>query len=530
MTSATVGEALAPLLAGYGVDTAFGIPGDHTVQIYRGLARSTIRYVTPRHEQGAGFMADGYGRITGKPGVCLLISGPGLTNAITPIAQAYHDSQPMLIISSTVSTRDLGRGYGVLHDLPDHRQLMDSVCAFSETVVEAERLPELICQAFELFASGRPRPVHIAIPVDVLAAEAPRLTAVLPNTRRAPLERGAVQEAARLLADSRQPMILLGGGAMDAGDAALAIAEIVGAPVVLSGNANGAVPPDHELCIGCALGDDALLDACSKADVVLAIGTELSSVETLDADRELEINGKLIRIDIDPGQLHRPLEAQAAICGDSRQALGALLGELGDARVDAASAGSLRARSIRSTIRSRREHDPWTPWVEAIRASVPREAVVALDSTKLAYALQVQLAAHTPRSWLAPYGFGTLGPALPMAVGAKTADSARPVVAIAGDGGALFTITELAASVQHQLPVVLVIWNSSSYEAINDAMLAAGGPSVATELTTVDFVALARSLGCHGLRARTPEELHGALATALTTGVTTVIDTVNRAP
>ena len=165
-----VGEAIIDLLAReYGVDVVFGIPGVHNIELYRGLHRSGVRAVSPRHEQGAGFMADGWSIITGRPGVCVLISGPGVTNALTPIAQAYHDSRPMLVLASTTPTDALGKSFGPLHDLPDQAKIAESVCAFSETVTDPSQLPALIERAFNVFTSSRPRPVHIAIPMDVLA-------------------------------------------------------------------------------------------------------------------------------------------------------------------------------------------------------------------------------------------------------------------------------------------------------------------------------------------------------------------------
>ena len=180
-----VGEAIIDLLAReYGVDTVFGIPGVHNIELYRGLHRFGITAISPRHEQGAGFMADGWSVVTGKPGVCVLISGPGLTNALTPIAQAYHDSRPMLIIASTTPTNALGKSFGPLHDLPDQAALVRSVCAFSETVVDAKQLPQLIERAWNVFTSQRPRPVHLAIPMDVLEQLCDRFDKATPSSGR----------------------------------------------------------------------------------------------------------------------------------------------------------------------------------------------------------------------------------------------------------------------------------------------------------------------------------------------------------
>ncbi|HWT98569.1 MAG TPA: thiamine pyrophosphate-binding protein, partial [Terriglobales bacterium] len=166
----TCGEFVVKLLEAYGIDTVFGIPGVHTVELYRGLAGSSMRHITPRHEQGAGFMADGYARVTGKPGACFIITGPGMTNILTAMGQAYADSIPMLVISSVNRTEHLGMAEGRLHELRSQRDMVSGVAAFSHTILHPEQLPEVMARAFALFASARPRPVHIEIPIDVIAA------------------------------------------------------------------------------------------------------------------------------------------------------------------------------------------------------------------------------------------------------------------------------------------------------------------------------------------------------------------------
>ncbi|MFM8002305.1 MAG: thiamine pyrophosphate-binding protein, partial [Actinomycetota bacterium] len=208
-----VGEAIIDLLADeYGVDVVFGIPGVHNIELYRGLHRSGVRAVSPRHEQGAGFMADGWSIITGRPGVCVLISGPGVTNALTPIAQAYHDSRPMLVLASTTPTDALGKSFGPLHDLPDQAKIAESVCAFSEIVTDPSRLPALIERAFNVFASSRPRPVHIAIPMDVLAQPCEpfarkKLAAAKPTAPPSEISR-----AAEIIDSAQNPVVIAGGG------------------------------------------------------------------------------------------------------------------------------------------------------------------------------------------------------------------------------------------------------------------------------------------------------------------------------
>ncbi|MDN3710716.1 thiamine pyrophosphate-binding protein [Paracoccus cavernae] len=243
----TLASYLIESLAAYGVDTVFGIPGVHTVELYRSLPDSGIRHVTPRHEQGAGFMADGYARASGRVGVCFTITGPGLTNIATAMAQAYGDSVPMLVISSVNARGRMGSGAGWLHELPNQQAFAREVSAFSQTILTPEDLPVALARAFAIFASARPRPVHIEIPMDVMALDAGALAAVKPQAIPAPPMAApeALAQAATLLGKARRPLILAGGGAIAAGSELTALAEKLSAPVVSTVNGRGLLPQDH---------------------------------------------------------------------------------------------------------------------------------------------------------------------------------------------------------------------------------------------------------------------------------------------
>ena len=244
----TIGEALIHLLEAHGVDTVFGIPGVHTVELYRGLARSKIRHVTPRHEQGAGFMADGYARASGKPGVAFIITGPGLTNTLTAMWQARADSVPMLVISGVNATDTLGKGLGHLHELPDQRGMMEKVALFSQRITEAGELPAALARAFSLFSTARPGPVHIEIPIDVMAMPAEGLRPARVETAPPRADPAAIAEAATLIAAARQPVILAGGGAKRAEAPLARLAERLDAPVIQTANARGSCTAIHLPC------------------------------------------------------------------------------------------------------------------------------------------------------------------------------------------------------------------------------------------------------------------------------------------
>jgi thiamine pyrophosphate-dependent acetolactate synthase large subunit-like protein len=521
-----VGEALAEELRALGVEVAFGIPGVHTIELFRGLGRAGIRMVTPRHEQGAAFMADGYARVSGRPGVCVLITGPGVTNALTPIAQAWHDSVPLLVLASTTERRLLGRGRGPLHDLPDQAALVRELGVFSETVLDPGTATEDLRRAWAALRDGRPRPAHLAVPLDVLAEPgAPAAGAAPAPSPRTP-EPTAVERAAELLAGARSPAILLGGGAQDAGGPALAIAERVGAPIALTGNAKGAVPSSHPLVLGVTLVFPAVADLLEEADVVLLAGTELSEVETvLLGGRALRFGGTVIRIDVDPGQIDAGASADVGLVADATAALTAITDALPEGSPGGDRDGAARAATARAAI-DWGDQAQFHPWLDALDAALPADRIVALDSTQLAYAAPAHMRAERPRSWLAPYGFGTLGPALPMAIGAKLAAPRRTVVAVAGDGGILFTLPELGTAVDLGLTLPVVVWDNAGYGEIRDFFDRAGAPRLGTEVTTRDLLKVAEGFGCATAEATTPAALGDAVRRALAAGRPTVIRAV----
>jgi acetolactate synthase-1/2/3 large subunit len=523
---ATCGEALIGLLEDRGVEVVFGIPGVHTLELYRGLAGSSIRHITPRHEQGAVFAADGYARVSRRCGVCLLITGPGVTNAATAVASAYHDSQPLLIISSATASRDARRGRGALHDLPDQQAFMSTITAFSETVEAPEQLPGAIARAFAVLEGPRPRPVHVGIPTDVLdrpvtaTARSSTPAAAPPTPAAADLE-GAVQ----LLVAAEQPMILLGGGAIDAGVAAARISAVTGAPIATTVNGKGAVSESHPAALGATLTLQPVFGALEHADVVLAVGTELSKVDFYYQPELPSFSGSLIRVDVDPAQIHGGRSATLGILGEAGATLSALAHRLealtGEDRSARAAA---RARDLRSRLE-------WWPGAEsffgvlnAIESALPHDAIIAADSTQLAYVASSYLPLRRPRSYLCPAGYGTLGPALPMAIGAQIAAPERPVACLVGDGGLLFTVAELATAAALGLPIAIVLWHNRGYGEIRDAMDRAGVPHLGTDASAHDFQAIARGFGCDGVRVSTIEQVAAALGDAFGAGRPTLIE------
>lgn len=514
MTCST-GQYLIRLLEAHGVDTVFGIPGVHTVELYRGLAESRIRHVTPRHEQGAGFMADGYARASGKPGVAFIISGPGMTNILTAMAQAYGDSVPMLVISTVNAHGRMGSGEGWLHELPDQRGLVSGVAAFSRTVHQPEELATALAQAFALFDGARPRPVHIELPINVMRAPAGHLPPPVapPRARRPAPAASSLDVAAEMLADARQPAILAGGGARHAAGPVTALAEALDAPVVMTTNGRGILPPGHPLAVRLSPSMPATRAIIAGSDAVLALGTELGSTDyDMYEDGGFAASGRFLRVDIDAGQAFRGLSPTLALIGDAGAAAQELSARLpprppgdGAARAAAANAGIAALDPVMRGDLAILDH---------VRDALP-DALIVGDSTQLTYAGNLAFAAAAPgRYWNSATGFGTLGYALPAAIGARIG-SGRPVVALAGDGGLQFTLGELASAAEARVPIALLLHDNRGYGEIKSYMVSKGVPPLGVDLFTPDFVALAEACGWSARRLESLPELGPTLRKAV---------------
>lgn len=522
----TCAQALVRLLEVYGFDLVFGIPGLHTLPLYRALGGSTLHHVTPRHEEGAGFMADGYARITGKPAVCFIVSGPGVTNIATAMGQAFEDSSPMLVISAVAATRDLGMGRGRLHELRDQQALVSQVAAFSHTLMDPSQLPEVMARAMTVFTSQRPRPVHIEIPLDV--AERPaafRPEAWTLANRPGPSSR-VTSEALSLLATASTPVIVVGGGAKDAASQVTAFAEALDAPVVTTINGKGVIRPDHPLSLGTSLSFEGTQRMVSEADVVVAIGTDLQ--EFYPTSRLADIKGRVIRIDIEASQLARELRPTVAILSDAGQALDALMSGLGEPSQmpSRASDGPDRAARTRRVSRTQRatRFGHYEHFLSAVQNAMP-EAIIVGDSTAPIYAADHCLEVRAPRTYItASTGYGTLGFGLPAAIGAKLGASERDVVCIAGDGGFQFTLQELTTAVENRLSFPVIIWHNDGYDEIRNMFDRLEISHVGVDVCSPDYIAMAEAMGCQAARVNSLEHLQELLGGFTATDVPLVLE------
>ena len=522
--SNSCGEALMVLLEGYGVTTVFGIPGEHTLELYRGIERSNLRAVTPRNEQGASFMADGYARVTGKPGVCTLITGPGVTNAATGIGQAYADSIPMLVISSANDSPSLGKGWGRLHETSDLCAITRPITAFSVMVHDPSEVPGYIARAFTLFRSQRPRPVHIAIPIDVMEMPVTEEWKPCQIAQLAQPGAEAISRAATLLADSSSTVMMVGGGAQNAADAVTRLAERLKVAVIASNAGKGIVPDSNPLSLGGGIISPAVQAYLGQAEVVLAIGTELGEADSFIYD--LPVNGKVIRIDIDATRFSDAFPATVPIQGDSRAACEALLKALEDLQVKTVNDGRIeeinRVREQQKADFTDLERQHIT-LLEVLREELDDDAVIMGDIAQLVYTGTAAMKTELPRTWFYPAGFGTLGCALPDAIGAKLALTERSVVALVGDGGFMFTVNELATAVEEALSIPIILWHNHSYAMIRDGMVKRGIPTIGVNPRAPDFIKLAEAFGCPGVKVDSAATFRQALAQALEYAGPTII-------
>jgi len=522
--SKSCGEALMHLLEAYAVTTVFGIPGEHTLELYRGIEKSNVRAVTPRNEQGASFMADGYARVSGKPGVCTIITGPGVTNAATGIGQAYADSIPMLVISSANDSPSLGKGWGRLHETSDLCAITRPITAFSEMVHDPAEVPGLIARAFSVFGSQRPRPVHIAIPIDVMEMPVtenwkPSRIAALPVPGA-----DAISEAAALLCSSSLTVMMVGGGAQHASEVVTNLAERLNVAVIASNAGKGIVPDSNPLSLGGGVISPAVQAYLAQAEVVLAIGTELGEADSFIYD--LPVNGNVIRVDIDADRFSDAFPATIAIHGDALSACEQLVEALADGAIKTACESRIeeldRVREQQSADYTDVERQHIT-LLKALREELTEDAVIMGDITQLVYTGTAAMKTELPRTWFYPAGFGTLGCALPGAIGAKLAAPEKSVVALVGDGGFMFTVNELATAVEEALSIPIILWHNHSYAMIRDGMVKRGIPQIGVNPRAPDFIKLAEAFGCPGVKVNSESTFRQALKQALDYAGPTII-------
>jgi acetolactate synthase-1/2/3 large subunit len=516
-------ELLIECLAANGVDSVFGMPGGQSARIYDALGRhGGIRNILVRNEHAGAFMADGYSRATGRPGVCLVTAGPGLTNCITGLGTAYSDSIPMLVISGDIPLNAIGQGKGYFHEM-DHLGVTAPLTKWNSMAKSPDEIPELVARAFHEMATGRPRPVHLDFPVDVLAATSEEEPLHVPTAEPPLAPMPDIQRAADLLRKAERPLIIAGGGvtSADAQDELLGVAGALGAPIVTTPMGIDSVPHDHPNAAGTLLhkttsdltnmGEN--LSALPRhADVVLAVGCRFSQLAT--GNWALELPENLIQIDIDGEEIGRNYLVQVGVCAHIKVALKALQEEVG---VEPSGDVSTEWQHVQSQLPV---PDHWHiegfDIAPIMRRVLKRDAIVTCDITRLNYMMLANFPVFEPRTFLHSSCFIAMGYGLPAALGAKAALPGRQVVSVVGDGGFLMTAQELACAVQEKLNVVTIVINDNCLSAMKGIQNRTyGGRHIAVDLVNPDFVQFAESFGALGLRVETVDQFEPALREAL---------------
>lgn len=522
------GHALAKTLKEHGVEYVFGIPGSHILSIYDGLIDlPDITPILARHEQGAMFMADGYARVSGKPAVVLVTAGPGILNAMTGMLEAYQSSSPVLLVGGEVDTDHLDRGWGALHELKNQGGILESVTKWHKCVTDAAEIPAAVHEAFRNLSSGSPKPVALTIPYDVLDSEAEvEIWGDAPAMERNEADEELIGGVVDLLANASSPVILAGWGAAwsDAGEEIRELSEILQCPIVTTDRGKGSVGNDHPNLLGNISTGGGVLGALGKADVLLALGTRFDELSTFQWKFRMSEECSLIHVDTDRSQLGKIYPVTLGLSKDVRTVLSQVLGQIRSRVVATGSDRLEEFRRKKKEIRERKQGSKGLAYIDAMADRFSEDTIVVADTTIVSAWTGRFLPAHRPRSYLTPDGSTTMGFALPAALGAKIASPERPVVAICGDGGFMFTATELATAVQHAIKIAVIVFNDRGYGWIRFMQDMQYGRRIQDELVNPDFVKFAESFGVKGIRASSPGELHAALPSALESDSISIIE------
>ena len=530
MVTMSGGEALAKSLVREGVEVVFGIPG---IQIYGIIAalrdEAGIDMVTTRHEQATTYMADGYARASGKPGVALVVPGTGLYNAAPGLTNAYSRSSPVLLIAGQVPRGAIGKNLGAIHEVADQSSTVRSVTKWQRQASRPRDVPNAVFEAFRQMRTGRPRPVLIEMPPEagvereeVELRNPARISRIVPNP-------GDLREAARVIAQSTTPLIFAGGGVArsDAEEALVKLAEATNIPVITSSGGKGVIPDSHPLSYGSCFSPrgerqemNQLYDVMQSADVVIGIGSRFSLGNPAGEA------STLVNINIDDSELTRVQANTIPLHGDARATIEALLPFLmeagaGDRQSPVEAVAAARRLIAYYDIRLK---EPQYDVLESMQKSIPDDAFIIWDVTQFGYYARTHYQVNHPKTYIdSGYAFN-LGYAFPTALGVKVAKPNRPVVCMAGDGGFMFNASELSTAVKYRLNVTTIVFRNDSYGNVARDLNEAFSGTYETDLHNPDFVKFAESFGAVGMRADDPMELETLVPLALERQAPVIID------
>lgn len=505
----TGGQLVAAQLRAEGVDAVFGLPGIQLMSLLDGLhGEPGIRFITTRHEQATTYMADGYARTSGRPGVAVVVPGPGVYNAATGLATAWACSSPVLLLAGQIEAHGLGKGLSLTHEIDDQLDVVRPITKWAKRVLSADDAAAALREAFHRMLDGRTRPVEVEMTPEVFTTitEAD-VVAPVPVEAHEP-DPDLVARAADLLCAAANPLVLAGGGVVlgDASAEFTAVGERLQAAIVTTREGKGAVDERNPLFVGTAWVNRRLKPVINEADVILAVGTRYQGVG-------LEPGQQLIHIDVDEHEIGKHVDTDLAIVGDAKVTLARLLEEL-DRRGFGAKADRTaeRAASKASVDAQLATIGPQVEMVRQLRAGIPEDGIIGVGTTTVGYMCHLSFPVYAPRTYLTSSYMGTLGYCYPTSLGAKVANPDRPVVSVNGDGGFLFTSSELATAIQHGINVVSIVFNDEAYGNTNrDQLDNFGGRVIGTELVNPDFVKYAESFGAAAMRVDRIDHLAGAI-------------------
>ena len=519
MAELTGGQALVQSLKREGVDTIFALPGAQLDWAFDALheEQDTIRVIHTRHEQATSYMADGYARATGKVGTCLVVPGPGVLNAGAGLSTAYACSSPVLCLAGQINSSLIGSGRGELHEIKDQRAVLDTVTKWTGRALSPSAIPDLMREAFAQLRGGRPAPVGLEIPPDVLMRREEVALGSAADWGQRPERQAAdpalIKQAAALLARAERPAFYVGSGVLqaEAWDELRAVAEALEIPVVMSRNGRGVLSARHPLALNPVAG----LELLANSDLVVAVGTRFLEPSM---GWGLPQGQQYIQIDVAPDEVGRNIAPTVGIVADAKLALTALRDELDGVKRK----GTSRFAEIKA-IRERAddtlfELQPQASFAGAIRSALPDDGVFICDVNQISYWSWIGFPVYEPRTFITSGYQGTLGAGYATALGAQVSQPERKVVSINGDGGFGYNLQELATAKAHNIAAVAIVFDDGAFGNVKRMQRDQfDGRTIASNLTNPDWVKLAEAFGIAGMRATTPDELEGSLREAFAT-------------
>jgi len=508
MNSISGATALLNSLLDHGVDTIFGLPGGQLDHFFDAMyqAGPKVRYIGSRHEQGAAYMAFGYARSTGRPGVYTVVPGPGVLNTTAALCTAWACNTPVMCLTGQIPSSSIGKGYGELHELPDQLATLRSLTKWAQRIDTPGAAPRVVAEAWQQMLSGRPRPVALEMPMDIMEQRA-RVERVLPLTPAIlQPDPDQIAKAAGIIAKARFPMIYVGGGAIEAAAEIRELAELLDAPVVSFRSGRGVLSDEHDLALTFPAGHR----IWPRVDVVIGIGSRmLSPLAHWGTDKDLSV----VRIDVDAEEIQRHGVPTVGLHADARAAVRALLPQVAS-RISRKPGRREELRLVKAALAADIETDvqPQMSWLGAIRAALPREGIFCDEITQCGYASWYGLPVYAPRTHINCGFQGTLGYGYATALGVKAAHPNTPVVSIAGDGGFMFNVQELATAVQYNIGLKTIVFNSRNFGNVQRQQREwFGNRLIGSDLRNPDFVRLAEAFGAAAYRVEQPAQLRTLL-------------------